>query len=73
MVFATKKTGRPPTGIGTPIQVRLSAVQLEALDGWIEDERAALTGDNLSRPEAIRRLMVEALQRMGRFPVRERE
>jgi hypothetical protein len=55
----TKKTMRPkkrrgpaPTGVGTPIQVRLQPPQLKALDAWIAHQNAPLT-----RPEAIRAMM----------------
>jgi hypothetical protein len=52
----TKRRGRPATGKGTPITVRLGRDELELLDGWIEGNGAAL-----SRPEAIRRLMEKGL------------
>lgn len=52
--------GRPATGIGTPVQVRLNADQLALLDRWI-----AVSGEGLTRPEAMRRLMVLALQQAG--------
>ncbi len=57
MVSATKKIGRPKTGIGTPVQVRLSPEQLTALDEWI----AGCPAPKPSRPEAIRMLMVATL------------
>ncbi len=50
----TKKRGRPATGRGTPITLRLQSEQLLALDQWIAAE-----DDNLTRPEAVRRLMVK--------------
>lgn len=51
-VYDAKKIGRPATGVGTPITVRLSTVQLTALDAWIEDQEP-----QPSRPEAIRQLL----------------
>ena len=51
-----RKTGPPATGKGEPILVRLQPAQLAALDAWMgrQDVR-------LSRPEAIRRLLEQAL------------
>jgi hypothetical protein len=46
-----KRMGRPPTGKGHPIMVRLQPNFLKALDRWRENQRRAL-----SRPEAIRQL-----------------
>jgi hypothetical protein len=40
----------------TPVMVRMSAGQLKALDGWRRDQE-----DLPGRPEAIRRLIDEAL------------
>lgn len=53
----TKKIGRPATGIGKPITVRLSEADLAALDSWIEAQ-----DDQPSRPEAVRRLLRMALR-----------
>ena len=48
-----KKTrGRPATGRGTLIGVRLQPDQLAALDAWIDQQSVSLT-----RPEAIRAMM----------------
>jgi hypothetical protein len=47
-----RKRGPAPTGIGTPVQVRLQPSQLAALDAWIAKQDAPLT-----RPEAIRAMM----------------
>jgi len=55
MVSATKKTGRPATGIGTPVQVRLQPDQLAKLDAW----RTA--NGNPTRPEAVRAILAEKL------------
>lgn len=52
-----KKRGPPATGKGKPILVRLQPAQLAALDAWIGRQDAQL----LSRPEAIRRLVEQAL------------
>jgi hypothetical protein len=51
-----KKRGPPATGKGEPILVRLQPPQLAALDAWIARQNA-----QLSRPEAIRRLLEQAL------------
>lgn len=51
-----KKTGRPPTGVGQLIGVRLQPVQLAAIDEWASAQEDAPT-----RPEAIRRLTMKAL------------
>jgi hypothetical protein len=47
-----KKPGRPATGKGEGVLVRLQPSQLAALDGWIAKQDAPLT-----RPEAIRAMM----------------
>lgn len=58
MINATTKVrGRPATGKGTPIQVRLQPEQLEALDKWIEKNHVGLT-----RPAAIRALLAQSLK-----------
>jgi len=54
----TKKIGRPATGKGTPIQVRLQPDQLAKVDEWRERQDPEPT-----RPEAIRRLVEKALQK----------
>jgi hypothetical protein len=46
-----QKRGRPPTGLGTPVQVRLKDEFLAAVDDWRRNEP-----DLPNRPEAIRRL-----------------
>jgi hypothetical protein len=53
----TKKLGRPATGKGTLIGVRLQPVELRALDTWIASQLDAPP----TRPEAIRRLLTMAL------------
>ncbi len=51
-----KKRGPPATGKGEPILVRFQPAQLAALDAWMGRQDA-----QLSRPEAIRRLVEQAL------------
>jgi hypothetical protein len=51
-----KKPGPAPTGIGTPVLVRLHPQALAALDEW-----AAQQDDEPSRPEAIRRMIDQVL------------
>ena len=53
---ARKKRGPPATGKGEPILVRLQPAQLAALDAWMGRQDA-----RLPRPEAIRRLLAQAL------------
>ena len=56
-----KKTrGRPATGLGTPVMVRLQPDMLAKLDQFIEDSKADLT-----RPEAIRLILADYLKRRG--------
>jgi len=50
-----KSRGRPATGKGTLIGVRLQPDQLQRLDDWIEED-----GGRFSRPEAIRKLLDHA-------------
>ena len=47
-----KGAGRPATGKGLGVLVRLQPPQLRALDDWISKQTAPLT-----RPEAIRAMM----------------
>jgi hypothetical protein len=49
-----RRVGRPRTGIGTPIQVRVTPAMLKRLDAY--RAKAAIT-----RPEALRRLADSAL------------
>lgn len=51
---------RRPDAPGTQVQVRLQPSQLALLDRWISQQN-----EKLSRPEAMRRLMVAALQQAG--------
>ena len=50
-VVPKKRRGPAPTGIGTSINVRLQPSELSAIDAWRSHQP-----DDLSRPEAIRRL-----------------
>jgi hypothetical protein len=47
-----KKRGRPATGRGEQVQVRLQPILLKQIDLWRGNR-----GDAPSRPEAIRRLL----------------
>jgi hypothetical protein len=51
-----KSRGRPRTGIGSPVGLRLYPDLEAKLDAWRGQQ-----GDSPSRPEAIRRLLVQAL------------
>lgn len=53
-----KKRGRPATGLGTSINVRLQPDQLAALDAWIEQQ----VDPQPSRPEAIRKILDSVLK-----------
>lgn len=52
----------------TPLSVRVPPDLLTAVDAFI-DERVAY-GESLTRPEAVRRLTAEALQKMGLLSLR---
>jgi hypothetical protein len=47
-----KKRGRPATGVDPFVGVRFPAKMLDTIDAW-----AAKAGDDVSRSEAIRRLV----------------
>jgi len=47
-----KRRGPVPTGVGKPQVVRMRDQQIATIDAWI-----AMQEDELSRPEAIRRLV----------------
>ena len=53
-----KKMGRPPTGIGRTIGLRLYPEEETALDAWIAQQ----PDPKPSRPEAIRRILRAALK-----------
>lgn len=64
----TKSRGRPKTtGPGFTVGVRLQPDLLAALDAWISEQRGVIAPDPLSRPEAIRRLVADALIGMGLY------
>jgi hypothetical protein len=52
-----KKRGRPPTGIGPAVGLRLYPDLEARLDAWI----AKQSEPDLGRPEAIRRILDQAL------------
>ena len=56
-VITRKRRGPPATGKGTLLGVRLQPDALAALDSWIARQK-----DDVSRPEAIRRLVELALK-----------
>jgi hypothetical protein len=56
-----RRIGRPATGKGIQIQVRVHANFLKALDEWREKQ----DGGRLTRPEAIRQLAWLALLQRG--------
>jgi hypothetical protein len=59
-----KSRGRPATGQGTLIGVRLQPSHLKALDAWIAQQNAPLT-----RPEAIRAMMETILHILSKDSV----
>jgi hypothetical protein len=58
-----KDRGRPATGQGTLVGVRLTAFQLAKLDTWISAQNAPMT-----RPEAIRAMMETILHILSKDP-----
>ncbi|WP_267380530.1 MULTISPECIES: hypothetical protein [unclassified Sphingomonas] len=64
-ISVAKKRGRPATGVGTMIGVRLQPEQLADLDRWIEKN----AGLGLSRPQAIRRLLNMGMHADPDFPM----
>ncbi len=56
-----KKRGPAPTGQGIQIQVRIRPEKLTQLDRWIADQK-----EELSRPEAIRRIVERTLAHSSR-------
>jgi hypothetical protein len=64
-----KRRGPPPTGKGELVGVRVQPPLLAALDRWITQQT-----DGPSRPEAIRRLLEQALARsLDRSPRKQRK
>ena len=66
MSKAAKDIEQKATGRGLGLLVRMHAAQLREIDGWI-----SITGEPLSRPEALRRLAAMALESMKYRPRRE--
>jgi hypothetical protein len=58
-----KSRGRPATGQGTLVGVRLQPAHLKALDAWIAKQRPPVT-----RPEAIRGMMEMTLHILSKDP-----
>ena len=58
-----KRRGRPATGQGVTIGVRMHNDLLGAVDRWMQEEAAL--GRPMTRSEAVRRLVAEALEKMG--------
>ena len=56
-----KRRGRPATGKGEPVTVRLQPEHTEPLDAWIADQ----PDPKPSRPEAIREALSEHLKAKG--------
>jgi hypothetical protein len=56
--YTKEKRGPTPTGKGVPVVVRLQPPDLSALDEWIKGQ-----DNDVSRPEAVRRLLAQALQK----------
>jgi hypothetical protein len=59
-----KKRGRPKTGIGEPIGLRLYPEIDTAIDRWIAEQIEPRPG----KPEAIRRILSDYLRRRGYLP-----
>jgi hypothetical protein len=55
-----KKRGRPSTGIGKSLGLRLYPDLEEALDAFIAKQK-----EPIGRPEAIRRILTDYLKRRG--------
>lgn len=55
-VIAQKRRGPKPTGKGQLLGVRLQPPMLKKLDAWIDSQ-----SEDVSRPEAIRQLVMKAL------------
>ena len=60
----TRKSRGRPKGDAVSVHLRAPADLVAAIDQFIADE-----APGISRPEAVRRLTVEALQKMGMLPV----
>ena len=60
-----KKRGRPATGQGLTIGVRVHPELLTAIDQWIAEDGKLIRAPGMSRAEAVRRLATEQLQALG--------
>jgi hypothetical protein len=61
-VIPRKRPGPAPTGKGQQIVVRIQPAPLANIDGWIKGQKEP----DLSRPEAIRRLVELGLKATGK-------
>jgi hypothetical protein len=68
-VIPKKKHGKPATGKGEPVVVRMHPPQLKALDAWIAQQEPPFP----SRPKAVRRLLELALANSKKPLVRHPE
>ena len=62
-LISKKKRGPAPTGQGTPVLVRMQPLLLTALASWAAEKGNA----GLSRPETVRRALMEHLKNMGYY------
>lgn len=53
------------------VSVRVSGALGAAIDRWIEQDGKMLGAEGMSRPEAVRRLTVEALRNLGIMSVHD--
>lgn len=53
----------------THVGVRIPPDLLAAIDTWIDERRDSIPPDDMTRPEAVRRLAAEALTAMGLYQV----
>jgi hypothetical protein len=53
-----KKRGRPPTGVTSPFNIRLSVDFRERIDAWIGKQ----SDPTITRAEAVRRLVEKGLK-----------
>jgi hypothetical protein len=63
--------GRPATGQGAPVLVRIQPRLLAAIDTWIAEQADRIPPEELTRPEAVRRLTAEALIGMGLMEIED--
>jgi hypothetical protein len=61
-----RKPGRPASGIGTLVGVRLPPPLLAALDAFVKEH-----DEHPSRPEAVRLILADALTAYGLLPAPE--